>query len=119
MRWNKQPADFMHHIIKLVQIGIQSRPQQPFLFAHHFLVLINDKLIAELFLVKRNVGEVSIEKFLEFVQLLIVLEVGEGMGFFLRGDFDAADDEDAVFTPDFLRHLHLPCGVVVADGDDV
>ena len=43
---DKQPADFMHHIIKLVQIGIQSRPQQPFLFADHFLVFVHDELVA-------------------------------------------------------------------------
>ena len=116
---DKQSADFMHHVIKLVQIRVKRRPQQPFLVADDFLVFIDNELVANFFLIQRDVGKVLVEKLLELVQLLVGLEIGEGMGFFLRGDFNATDDEDAVFAPDFLRHLHLSRGIVVADGDDV
>ena len=41
------------------------------------------------------------------------------MGFFLGGNLHAADDHQPLFTADLLGHLHLSCGVVVADGYDV
>ena len=60
-----------------------------------------------------------VEEFLKLVQLFIVLEVGEGMGFFLGGDLHAADDHQALFAAYLLGHLNLSRRVVVADGDDV
>ena len=55
-----------------------------------------------------------VEELLELIELFVVLEVGEGMSFFLCRDLHASDDEHALLASDLLRHLHLSGGVVVA-----
>ena len=41
------------------------------------------------------------------------------MSLFLRRNLHASDDKHALLAANLLRDLHLSCGVMVTDGDDV
>ena len=60
-----------------------------------------------------------VQELLELVQLVVGLEEGKAVGFLLRGDFHAAEHEEAVVAPHLLRHFDLTGGVVVGDGNHV
>ena len=119
MGGDKESANAVHHLVQLVEVGIQGRPQQPFFLAYDLFVFVHDELVAEFLFVQGNMRKMFIEKYLELVELLVGLEIGQRMSLLLGGDFHTSDDQQAGFATQFLCHLDLSCGVVVTDGDDV
>jgi len=116
VRRHEEAADAVHLVVDAVDVDIDGVQQVVLLLADNLVVLVHDELVAEAVDIVLDLGQMRVEEELEGVELGVVAEVAEAVRLLLAGHLHAAEDEEALLLADALGDLHLPRGVVVADG---